>query len=46
MQSTTKTKVESHPVPTQLATQTDLSPQEVKAITEAVNPTYCTYIHR
>jgi starvation-inducible DNA-binding protein len=38
MQSTTKTKVESHPVPTQLATETDLSPQEVKAITEAVNP--------
>ena len=25
-------------VPTQLATQTDLSPQEVKAVTEAVNP--------
>jgi starvation-inducible DNA-binding protein len=37
MQST-KTKIESHPAPTQLATKTDLSPQEVKAITEAVNP--------
>ena len=29
-----KTKIE----PSQLATQTDLSPQEVKAVTEAVNP--------
>jgi starvation-inducible DNA-binding protein len=38
MQSTIKKKVESYPVPTQLATETDLSPQEVKAITEAVNP--------
>jgi len=38
MQSTTKKKVESYPVPTPLATETDLSPQEVKAITEAVNP--------
>jgi starvation-inducible DNA-binding protein len=37
MQSS-KTKIESHPAPTQLATKTDLSPQEVKAITEAVNP--------
>jgi starvation-inducible DNA-binding protein len=37
MQST-KAKIESYPVPTQLATQTDLSPQETKAITEAVNP--------
>jgi starvation-inducible DNA-binding protein len=37
MQST-KTKVESYPAPTQLATKTDLSSQEVKAITEAVNP--------
>jgi starvation-inducible DNA-binding protein len=37
MQST-KTKIESYPAPTQLATKTDLSPQEVKAITEAVNP--------
>src|SRR5919108_509488 len=34
----TKAKIESYPVPTQLATQTDLSPQETKAITEAVNP--------
>lgn len=37
MQST-KTKIESYPVPTQLATQTDLSSQETKSITEAVNP--------
>jgi starvation-inducible DNA-binding protein len=37
MQST-KNKKESYPPPTQLATETDLSPQEVKAITEAVNP--------
>ena len=37
MQST-KAKIESYPVPTQLATKTDLSPQETKAITEAVNP--------
>jgi starvation-inducible DNA-binding protein len=39
MQSTTKPKeIESHPAPTPLATKTDLSSQEVKAITEAVNP--------
>jgi starvation-inducible DNA-binding protein len=38
MQSTTKNKIESHPVPTQLATKTDLSSQEVEAIMEAVNP--------
>jgi len=37
MQST-KTKIESYPAPTQLATKTDLSSQEVKAVTEAVNP--------
>lgn len=37
MQST-KSKIESYPAPTQLATKTDLSSQEVKAITEAVNP--------
>jgi starvation-inducible DNA-binding protein len=37
MQST-KNKKESYSPPTQLATETDLSPQEVKAITEAVNP--------
>ena len=37
MQST-KTKIESHPVPPQLATKTDLSQQETKAITDAVNP--------
>src|SRR5215831_1907276 len=33
-----KTKIESYPAPSQLATETDLSPHEVKAITEAVNP--------
>jgi len=33
-----KTKIESCPAPSQLATETDLSPHEVKAITEAVNP--------
>jgi starvation-inducible DNA-binding protein len=39
LQSTkTKTKIESYPAPTQLATKTDLSSEEVKAITEAVNP--------
>ncbi|MFY9795887.1 MAG: hypothetical protein WCC17_00385 [Candidatus Nitrosopolaris sp.] len=37
MQST-KTKIESYPAPTQLATETDLFPQEAKAITEAMNP--------
>jgi len=37
MQST-KTKIESYPAPTQLGTKTDLSPQEVKAVTQAVNP--------
>ena len=37
MQST-KAKVESYPAPHHLATKTDLSPQEVKAVTEAVNP--------
>ncbi len=35
---TTKTNVKSFPAPSQLATITDLSPQEVQAITEAVNP--------
>jgi len=33
-----KTKIESYPAPTQLATKTDLSSKEVEAITEAVNP--------
>jgi starvation-inducible DNA-binding protein len=33
-----KSKIESYPAPSQLATKTDLSPQEVKAITVAVNP--------
>ncbi|SRR5437588_2126326 len=37
MQST-KTKIESYPAPTQLATETDLSSKEAKAVTEAVNP--------
>jgi starvation-inducible DNA-binding protein len=37
MQST-KTKIESHSVPPQLATKTDLSQKETKAITDAVNP--------
>jgi hypothetical protein len=36
MQST-KTKIDSYPAPTQLATETDLSPQETKAITEDYN---------
>jgi starvation-inducible DNA-binding protein len=34
-----KTKIEpSYPAPAHLATKTDLSPQETKAVTEAVNP--------
>src|SRR5215471_8273371 len=33
-----KTKIESYPASPPLATKTDLSPQEVKAVTEAVNP--------
>jgi len=33
-----KTKIESYPAPTQLATKTDLSSKEVEAIIEAVNP--------
>jgi hypothetical protein len=33
-----KIKIESYPAPSQLATETDLSPHEVKAVTEAVNP--------
>ena len=37
MQST-KTKIESYPVPPQLDTKSDLSSKETKAITEAVNP--------
>ena len=36
---TTKTKIEpSYPAPTHLATKTDLSSQETKAVTEVVNP--------
>jgi starvation-inducible DNA-binding protein len=35
---TTKTHVKSFPAPAQLATVTDLTSQEVQAITEAVNP--------
>lgn len=34
----TKTQVKSFPAPTQLATVTDLTPQEAQAVTEAVNP--------
>jgi len=35
---TTKTHVISFPAPAQLATLTDLTPHEVQAVTEAVNP--------
>ena len=34
----TKTQVKSFPTPAQLATVTDLTPQEAQAVTEAVNP--------
>lgn len=34
----TKSRLKSFPAPTQLATVTDLTPQEVQAVTEAVNP--------
>lgn len=34
----TKTHIKSSPAPAQLATVTDLTPQEVQAVTEAVNP--------
>ncbi|HYL45072.1 MAG TPA: DNA starvation/stationary phase protection protein [Ktedonobacteraceae bacterium] len=34
----TKTHMKSSPAPAQLATVTDLTPQEVQAVTEAVNP--------
>jgi starvation-inducible DNA-binding protein len=34
----TKRLVKSHPSPNQLATVTDLTPQETRAVTEAVNP--------
>jgi starvation-inducible DNA-binding protein len=34
----TKRLVKSHPPPNQLATVTDLTPQETRAVTEAVNP--------
>jgi starvation-inducible DNA-binding protein len=37
-QSTKKGEVKSFPAPADLATTTDLSPQQVKAITEAINP--------
>ncbi len=33
-----KTEVKSYPASTKLTTATDLSPQEGKAVTEAVNP--------
>ena len=32
------TEVKSYPASAQLATTTDLSPQEARAVTEAVNP--------
>jgi len=35
---TTKTSFKSFPVPSQLATMTDLTPRAVQAVTEAVNP--------
>jgi starvation-inducible DNA-binding protein len=35
---TTKTHIKSSPAPAQLATVTDLTPQESQAITEALNP--------
>ncbi len=34
----TTTKIQSFPAPAQLATVTDLTPQEIQAVTEAVNP--------
>src|SRR5207237_8210261 len=34
----TKTQVKSFPAPAQLATVTDLTPQEAQAVTDAVNP--------
>jgi starvation-inducible DNA-binding protein len=34
----TNTHIKSFPAPSQLATVTDLTPQEVQAVTEAVNP--------
>ena len=34
----TKTQLKSFPVPKQLATLTDLTPQEAQAVTDAVNP--------
>src|SRR5258708_2351457 len=34
----TKTHIKSSPAPAQLATVTDLTPQEAQAVTEAVNP--------
>jgi len=38
MKAAPVTKVKSYPPPTQLATPTDLTPHEVRAVTEAVNP--------
>src|SRR5579862_7639846 len=37
-QQSKEKKVKSYPAPAELATPTDLTQQEVKAITEAVNP--------
>lgn len=44
----TKTHIKSFPVPDQLATVTDLTPQEVQAVTQALNPliadTFALYV--
>jgi starvation-inducible DNA-binding protein len=37
-------EIQSYPAPPQLATKTELSSQEVKAITEAVNPLIAVYL--
>jgi len=36
--SQTQVQIKSYPAPSPLATQTDLKPEEVQAITEAINP--------
>ena len=38
MKATSTTRVKSYPPPPHLATPTDLTPHEVRAVTEAVNP--------
>ena len=37
-QGQTQVQIKSYPAPSPLATQTDLKPEEVQAITEAINP--------